>query len=78
MCSSLRTDSATGGFPMSNGFDADGRLVEIVLPTLTYPWRLMVPDGTPPADVTKREDELLECLNGDRPVTVAGRCLGDA
>ena len=64
-----------GGFPMSRGFDTDGRLVSLVLPTLTYPWRLMVPDGAPPPEVTLREDGLLECLSGLRPVTVGGSCV---
>lgn len=66
-----------GGYPMSKGLDADGRLVSLVLPTLTYPWRLMITDGTPPADVTEREDQYLECLAGTRPVSVGGTCLGD-
>ncbi len=66
-----------GGFPMSRGLDAEDRLVSLVLPTLTYPWRLMIPDGEPPTDVTEREDQYVECLNGERAVTIDGTCLGD-
>lgn len=67
-----------GSFPMSRGLDRSGALVSIVLPTLTYPWRLMITDGEPPADVTRRENEYLECLRGTRPLTVDGTCLSDA
>ena len=66
-----------GAFPMSRGLDRNGDLVSIVLPTLTYPWRLMIADGEPPGDVTTRENEYLECLRGTRPVTVDGICLHD-
>lgn len=66
-----------GAYPMSRGFDADGRLVSLVLPSLTFPWRLMVPDGEPPSEVTAREREYLECMSGQRAVTVDGTCLSD-
>lgn len=59
-----------GAFPLSRGLSAGGDVVAVVLPTLTYPWRLMVPDGVPPDDVTRAEDELAECLTGKRTVIV--------
>jgi len=34
----------------------------------------MILDGTPPADVTEREDEIQECLDGTRPVQAFGYC----
>lgn len=55
-----------GGFPMSRGVDADGRVVSLVIWDTTYPWRLAIPDGIPPPDVTRAEDQLQECLDGER------------
>lgn len=61
-----------GGFPMSRGLDDDGRFVSVAIVDTRYPWRLAIPEGTPPADITTREDELAECLAGDRDVEVVG------
>jgi hypothetical protein len=55
-----------GGFPMSRGVDAGGRVVSLVIWDTTYPWRLAIPDGIPPPDVTRAEDQLQECLDGER------------
>lgn len=55
-----------GGFPMSQGVDADGDTVSLVIWDTRYPWRLAVPDGTPPPDITEREDQLQDCLDGKR------------
>ena len=53
---------------MSRGLDADGRLVAVAIVDTRYPWRLAFTDGTPPADITTRENELATCLAGDRDV----------
>jgi hypothetical protein len=66
---------ADGGFPMTRGLDADGRLVSVAIVDTRYPWRLAIPEGTPPADITAREDELAECLAGKRSVEVLGDSL---
>lgn len=59
-----------GGFPMSEGRDATGRLVALLIWHPRYPWRLAVPEGAPPPDVLERELELEECIAGRRPITV--------
>ncbi len=67
-----------GEFPLSRGFDADGRLVAVVLwDARRYPWRLAIPDGVPPPDVTAREGQLVDCLAGIRPVMGNGECRYD-
>jgi hypothetical protein len=55
-----------GGFPMARGVDAGGQLVAVVVWHPRYPWRLAVPDGSPPPDVTEREDQLQACLDEQR------------
>ncbi len=55
-----------GSFPMSRGIDASGRLVALVIWTGVQPWRISVPDGTPPPDVSEREQEVADCLAGKR------------
>lgn len=55
-----------GGFPMSQGVDAEGRTVALIIWDPSFPWRLAVPDGTPPPDVTAMEDQFQECLDGER------------
>ncbi len=55
-----------GGFPMSRGVDAQGRLVALVIWTGVQPWRISVPDGTPPPDVREREQQLADCFSGKR------------
>ncbi len=59
-----------GAFPMSRGLDADGRLVSLAIVDTRYPWRLAFPVGTPPADITRREEEIADCLAGRRDVEV--------
>jgi hypothetical protein len=61
-----------GSFPMSEGRDAAGRLVSLMIWHTRYPWRLAVPDGTPPPDVHERELELQACIAGLRPIQVNG------
>lgn len=61
-----------GGFPMSRGLDTSGRLVALAITDTRYPWRLAFPEGTPPLDITQREDEIAECLAGERDVEVQG------
>ncbi|MCB0962895.1 MAG: hypothetical protein KDA98_06260 [Acidimicrobiales bacterium] len=55
-----------GGFPMAEGVDAEGETVALVIWSLIHPWRLGIPDGEPPPDVTRAEDQLAECLAGAR------------
>ena len=62
-----------GGFPMSRGFDAKGGLVAVMVWSPTYPWRLAVPYGKPPPDVTQRENEIQACIDGTRPIVVYGK-----
>ena len=57
-----------GGFPSVAGYDASGRRVAIVLWSTVAPWRLSFPEGTPPPQVTERENELAACLAGKRTV----------
>jgi hypothetical protein len=57
-----------GGFPSVAGYDASGDRVEIVLWTTVAPWRLAFPTGTPPRQVTEREQELAACLAGRRTI----------
>lgn len=61
-----------GGFPLSRGVDASGRLVAVLVWDQRYPWRLAVPEGTPPPDVTEREEEIADCIAGRRPIAVYG------
>jgi hypothetical protein len=53
-----------GIFPAIAGYDAAGRRLEIVLWTKVVPWRVAFPEGEPPAEVTKTENELADCLSG--------------
>lgn len=66
-----------GGFPMSRGRDAAGEVVAIMIWRAQVPWRLAVPEGIPPADVALREENLIECLNGQRQIDVQGNCEFD-
>lgn len=66
-----------GAFPMSRGIDASGDTVALYIFDLRYPWRLMVPDGRPPPNVTAREQEYIECLEGTREVRADGQCPAD-
>lgn len=61
-----------GTFPMSRGLDAEGRTVALLVWDTGFPWRLAVPDGTPPRDVVAREDQLAACLAGTRGLVDAG------
>lgn len=69
-------DNGAGGGPavLSEGFDENDQLVAMMLWDPRYPWRLAVADGEPPADVTEREDELIDCIEGRRLVDRWGRC----
>jgi hypothetical protein len=57
-----------GVFPAIAGYDAAGDRVEIVLWTKVEPWRLAFPDGKPPPEVTKVENDFAACLKGRRKV----------
>jgi hypothetical protein len=62
-----------GAFPAIAGYDAAGDRVELVLWTKVVPWRLAFPEGKPPAQFTKAENDFAECLAGR--ITVQGfRC----
>lgn len=67
-----------GAFPMVRGFSGDDRLVALFVYDPRHPWRLLFPDQPPPADVTAREEELLECLAGTRTVDEYGFCETDS
>lgn len=63
-----------GGFPMSRGRDAAGEVVAVLIWRTDHPWRLAVPNGTPPEDVSLREQEVLDCFQGQREVHPSGYC----
>jgi hypothetical protein len=63
-----------GGFPAVAGYDAAGKRAQIVLWTIVVPWRLAFPEGEPPSQVTKREEEHAACLAGRRTVELGMRC----
>jgi hypothetical protein len=60
----FRSGAGWGSFPSFVGLDAAGRRAQIVLWSLHAPWRLAFPEGTPPARITRRENQLLACLRG--------------
>lgn len=60
---------------VSVGFDEDGVAASIVIAADSLPWRIVVPDGTPPPDVTEREDQLIACIEGRRLVDKWGHCI---
>ena len=66
-----------GGFPLSRGRDADGEVVAVLIWRIGAPWRMAAPNGRAPADVIEREEELLECIAGERPIDVFGTCEPD-
>lgn len=63
-----------GAFPMSRGFDAARELASLLVRHPRDPWRLAVPDGTPPTDVSEREVQLRQRLAGTRPLDEFGNC----
>lgn len=69
--------AARGGessFELTEGFDENGQLASVMLWSPRFPWRLAVEDGIPPADITEREDELIDCIEGRRLIDKWGRC----
>lgn len=63
-----------GGFPMAKGYDEAGDIVALIVWDNRYPWRLAVPDGTPPATVTAREAEFRRCIDDPTLVELDGSC----
>jgi hypothetical protein len=55
-----------GGFPSIAGYDASGARAAIAIWSIIVPWRLGFPEGTPPAQVTQRENRFAACLAGRR------------
>ena len=53
-----------GSFPAIAGYDASGARAALVLWSAAVPWRLAFAQGTPPAEVTTRENEFAECVKG--------------
>jgi len=66
-----------GFYPMSRGRNAENEVVAVVIWRTDAPWRLAVPTGAPPADVTEREEQLIECIAGEREIYLDGTCLSD-
>jgi hypothetical protein len=60
----FRTRNGWGSFPSFAGFDAAGNRAQTVLWSMVVPWRLAFPTGTPPARITRRENQLRSCLKG--------------
>ena len=67
-----------GCFPMSRGLDSNGDTVSLVVWDPHYPWRLMIPDGVPPREVTDRENEIQACIDGKRRVEAYGFCFHES
>ncbi len=61
-------------YELTEGFDEDGQLVSVLLWVRRFPWRLAVAEGTPPADIVEREEELIDCIEGRRLIDKWGRC----
>lgn len=57
------------------GYAADGTVASALMFDTHFPWRLAIFDGTPPASVTEREDEFLECMAGVRPISGNAFCM---
>jgi hypothetical protein len=57
-----------GRFPAIAGYDSSGGRAAIVLWSSAVPWRLAFPEGTPPAEVTQRENDFAACIKGLRLV----------
>ena len=68
---SERTDNR---YVYTRGFDEDDRLVALMIWDQRFPWRLAVPEGEPPPDISEREDELVDCIEGRRLIDKWGRC----
>jgi hypothetical protein len=62
-----------GGFPSLAGYDASGARAAIVLWSVVVPWRLAFPEGKPPPEVTRAENQFAACLKGLRKVE-GSRC----
>jgi hypothetical protein len=60
---------------MTRGLDADGQVAALIVWDPRSAWRVAVSDGDPPPDVTNRENELIECMEGRRTVDSFGNCL---
>jgi hypothetical protein len=60
----FRTGRGDGSYPSFAGFDAAGKRAQIVLWSQSVPWRVAFPEGTPPVQVTRRENHLRSCLHG--------------
>lgn len=50
-----------GGFPLSRGLESRGRTVAVAITSMMLPWRIAVPDGVPPPDVTTEENRIAKC-----------------
>ena len=57
------------------GYAANGTVASVLMFDTHFPWRLTIFDGTPPASVTEREDEFLECMAGVRPISGNAFCM---
>jgi hypothetical protein len=53
-------------------------VVSLFIFDFRYPWRLTIPDGIPPPNVTAREQEYIECREGTREILPDGTCPSDA
>ena len=59
-----------GAFPLVRGYDVDGELVAAMLFDNVTPWRLMIDEGSMPADLEALEEQHAECMRGERDVRV--------
>lgn len=66
-----------GAYPIARGLDPSGAVVSLFIFDFRYPWRLTIPDGIPPPNVTAREQEYIECRDGIRAVLPDGTCPAD-
>lgn len=60
-----------GSYPLVRGYDADGVMVAAMVFDGIYPWRLMIPEGRPPPDISAIEEQYAECMRGERDVVLS-------
>ncbi|MGI9603164.1 MAG: hypothetical protein ACR2QE_14855 [Acidimicrobiales bacterium] len=65
------------GADVVRGLDESGALTSVVIWDQTVPWRVLGLEGTVPAEVKHREDQLRACIAGTRPIDADGTCARD-
>ncbi len=71
----LAFGSENADYKLFIGYTDDDFVASVMAFDDYFPWRIAVLDGTPPSEITSREDELSECMNGVRPINHYGYCM---